>query len=153
MPFCACKGSTTGCLFLTWSIASASRLRQLARHLMPVFSSLVTWDSIPHYILCIVSPWPCQSAFLSSFPRHRMSAFVASPRAPSVGYICPSFFFCSFRFTSRNNRTLAVKKMGKKIPHFCIPSISFQPPLIFLLIGYPCATLGLLLPVGRWLAV
>ena len=47
--------------------ASASRLRLLARHLMPVFSSSVTRDSIPHYILCIVSPWPCQSAFLSSF--------------------------------------------------------------------------------------
>ena len=44
---------------------------------------------------------------------------------------------------------LRLRKWGKeKIPHFCIPSISFQPPLIFLLIGYPCATLGLLLPVG-----
>ena len=38
-----------------------------SRHSCRLFSSLVTWDSIPHYILCIVSPWPCQSAFLSSF--------------------------------------------------------------------------------------
>ena len=58
------------------ALRPASRLRLLARHLMPVFSSLVTRDSIPHYILCIVSPWPCQSAFFSSFPRHPMSAFV-----------------------------------------------------------------------------
>ena len=42
---------------------------------------------------------------------------------------------------------LRLRKWGKeKTPHFCVPSISFQPPLIFLLIGYPCATLAL--PLG-----
>ena len=40
-------------------------LRQLARHWMPVCSSLVSRDSIPHHILCIVPTGSRRSFFFS----------------------------------------------------------------------------------------
>ena len=67
--------------------------------------------------------------------------------ARSVRRLYMPVFFCSFRFTSRNNRTLAVKKMGeRKNTSFLRPvnlfSTSSYFPVNRLPLRYPWAIFG-----------
>ena len=83
-----------GCRFLTLSIASALDAD------MNMFSSLVTRDSIPHYILCIVPTVSRRFFLLSSIVPHGMRVC----RSSVARFVCrlymPVFLFLLVPFHS-----------------------------------------------------
>ena len=155
-----------------------------------MFSLLVTWDTIPHYILRLLRY--ASASRIRLLARHLMPVFSSSAAlcvsiAPSS--ISPAFnagiFFVSYvgyypalyslycvRYASASRLRLLARHLmpvfSSDVGFCCLSARSvcrlYMPvflfllvpfhftssllPIIFLLIGYPCATLGLLLLVG-----